>query len=104
MPLFAATVSIDLAIVSTGLGIAGTIIAAVIYIGNLLNNIENRFIGIDNKFEAVKSVRELDAHKVKSALKFLRYEQESIKGFLSKNSGYHSRNITPNTGADFLNE
>lgn len=104
MPIFAATVSLDLAVLSTGLGIIGTIIAGLLYIGRLLNSIDNRFIAIDNRFEAIKSTRELDAHKVKSALKFLRYEQEAIKGFLEKNSGFQRRNTSPNTGADFLNE
>lgn len=100
----ATMVSLDLAVIGASLTIIGTILGAVFYIGRLLNSIDNRFLAIDNKFEAMRSLRELDTHKVKSALKFLRYEQESIKGFLEKNSGFQSRHVSPNTGADFLND
>lgn len=111
----ASVVSFDLAVIGSALGVIATVLGGVLYIANLLNSIENKFIAIENKFTAIESFyeskfvaieskRELNLHKIKSWLKFLKYDLDSVKGYLSKETDYQVRQVSPNTGADFLNE
>lgn len=97
MPVLATALNVDVAILSSVLGIITTLFAGAAWAAKALNAIDNRFLALESK-------NELSMHKTKSALRFLKYDLDSVKGYLLRSTDFQDRHIKPNTGADFLNE